>query len=579
LRAKFISRALSQNTQIIQQTSTQNSQHKIRPISNNSNAEISSPILRSNPNAAPHLLKAYSITWNLFGSLPLTFQHVIPPSVFDLYIISLQECGTVSQALMGTTHTQVTNMLLEAITGGDPESGEYTCIASTYLQAILTFVFIRSPLMKHVHGITKEVIATGYADMFGNKGGVAVRFFLGDTSICAIGSHFNSGQGALEKRNQDYHKISGRSTLGLNDCTVSTLPHSVFPYQTFRNTFRTTSLSAHGFGAISQQYKQFYPHASDIGSRSDVTFWLGDLNYRIHGTKRSVEDMLAFHRHFALLHLDQLNAEKEVRSIFYGFKEGIIAFPPTYKYDPGQQCYDTSQKQRIPSWTDRILFRDNCSWCCHQREVCDCLTRPCLYGDDTQIQSLSTTQTSNSRPISQSTSGPAKNIMETQPVPRLPVARSTITNSHIQIPDQTLNSEEKERFSTATAINFLDMNSHINLVASSSLPTAELPVLSTNLEDIATTPQVELLSNDIPARPTRPKGFSLSQPERPQINTNNSNDGISLGLPPAIPERKKGQVPHQNCQRVLLEKYGCIQTAIESDHRPVFAHFILACRL
>lgn len=37
--------------------------------------------------------------------------------------------------------------------------------------------------------------------------------------------------------------------------------------------------------------------------------------------------------------------------------EAPITFPPTYKYDQGTQTFDSSRKQRVPSYTDRILFR------------------------------------------------------------------------------------------------------------------------------------------------------------------------------------------------------------------------------
>lgn len=37
------------------------------------------------------------------------------------------------------------------------------------------------------------------------------------------------------------------------------------------------------------------------------------------------------------------------------YSESRITFMPTYKYDLGTDSYDTSEKQRIPAWTDRIL--------------------------------------------------------------------------------------------------------------------------------------------------------------------------------------------------------------------------------
>ena len=42
--------------------------------------------------------------------------------------------------------------------------------------------------------------------------------------------------------------------------------------------------------------------------------------------------------------------------MFESFNEAKITFPPTYKYDPGTSNYDTSEKNRVPSWTDRILY-------------------------------------------------------------------------------------------------------------------------------------------------------------------------------------------------------------------------------
>jgi synaptojanin len=44
------------------------------------------------------------------------------------------------------------------------------------------------------------------------------------------------------------------------------------------------------------------------------------------------------------------------------FKEGLLDFRPTFKYNDESNEYDTSKKMRVPSWTDRILYKpDNCT--------------------------------------------------------------------------------------------------------------------------------------------------------------------------------------------------------------------------
>lgn len=37
-----------------------------------------------------------------------------------------------------------------------------------------------------------------------------------------------------------------------------------------------------------------------------------------------------------------------------GYQEGVIRFAPTFKVVPGSNAYNS---QRVPSWTDRILFK------------------------------------------------------------------------------------------------------------------------------------------------------------------------------------------------------------------------------
>ena len=97
--------------------------------------------------------------------------------------------------------------------------------------------------------------------------------------------------------------------------------------------------------------------AERVSERFDRVFWLGDLNYRINGTRPMVDSLLKGNMHEVLAFNDQLRIERAEGRVFVGFGEGPCNFRPTYRLDHGTDEYDTSKKQRIPSWTDRILYR------------------------------------------------------------------------------------------------------------------------------------------------------------------------------------------------------------------------------
>jgi hypothetical protein len=144
----------------------------------------------------------------------------------------------------------------------------------------------------------------------------------------------------------------------------------------------------------------------------------------VNGTRKMVDELLGDNMLETLLSNDQLRLEMENGAVFKGFKEPEITFLPTYKFDlpkkvkrafsisqrkrsssgasvvnqdsdsdyiavsPIQEeelsrdkapeplpsptktnlipkrsnsVYDSSKKQRIPSWTDRILFKEESS--------------------------------------------------------------------------------------------------------------------------------------------------------------------------------------------------------------------------
>lgn len=83
----------------------------------------------------------------------------------------------------------------------------------------------------------------------------------------------------------------------------------------------------------------------------------GDLNYRVDTSYENAVQLCKRGDIKALLKDDQLCRElKHPHSPWFGFSEAQApTFLPTYRFDFGTDTYDTSEKRRIPAYTDRIL--------------------------------------------------------------------------------------------------------------------------------------------------------------------------------------------------------------------------------
>jgi len=99
-------------------------------------------------------------------------------------------------------------------------------------------------------------------------------------------------------------------------------------------------------------------------SDAQLVVWMGDFNYRINGNYEEVVECANKGRFSDLLQNDQLRQEASKGAIFFDLYEVPPSFPPTYKFDKGVACeeggllpYDSSEKQRVPAWCDRILWR------------------------------------------------------------------------------------------------------------------------------------------------------------------------------------------------------------------------------
>ncbi|GKB59113.1 type I inositol polyphosphate 5-phosphatase 2-like protein isoform X1 [Tanacetum coccineum] len=169
-----------------------------------------------------------------------------------------------------------------------------------------------NPFQKYVRIMSKQM------------GSISVSMSLYQTRFCFVCAHLTSGHkdGDYERRNSDVFEILRRT------CFSSVLD----PDQ-----------------------------PQTIPSHDSRIFWFGDLNYRINMADAEVRKLVAVKQWDKLLFKDQLCKELGSGRVFEGWKEGVIDFPPTYKYEVNSDRYvgenpKEGEKRRTPAWCDRILW-------------------------------------------------------------------------------------------------------------------------------------------------------------------------------------------------------------------------------
>ena len=116
----------------------------------------------------------------------------------------------------------------------------------------------------------------------------------------------------------------------------------------------------------------------------DIQYIFGDLNFRINLDNAFCRKSANENNLKTLIAEDQLNKlfltpavilTKQtfggniqwplLPGFMHGFEEAIIKFKPTYKFDKNSNTYDTSKKNRIPGYCDRILWKSDNRVICH----------------------------------------------------------------------------------------------------------------------------------------------------------------------------------------------------------------------
>ncbi|KAH9850742.1 DNase I-like protein [Lenzites betulinus] len=245
-------------------------------------------------------------TWNLNGrNRP------------DMFAIGFQEIVPLTAQQIVQTDPEKKRIweekIIDTLERRPNKKSSYILLRSHQLVGTALLILVKKELTAVIRNVEATSHKTGLRGMSGNKGAVGIRLDYHDTSFCFLTAHFAAGHGNVVERNADYRTIVN----GLH-----------------------------------------FLKGKNIASHHNV-IWLADTNYRIDLDNERVRTLASMDDFDALLAADQLRRAMDERAVFEGYQEGPLLFRPTYKYDLGTDNYDTSEKMRVPAWTDRILFKGN----------------------------------------------------------------------------------------------------------------------------------------------------------------------------------------------------------------------------
>jgi synaptojanin len=238
----------------------------------------------------------------------------------DMYVMTFQEIVELSAKQVWSAETENSRAwertISNRINSFRKPNNKVVLLRSAQLVGILLCVFVPEDQIGNFRDVQAETVSVGFQGLAGNKGAAGIRFVYKEaSSFCFVGAHLSAGP-AMEDRVSDYYNIAGQLKFGNNK----------------------------NYGTPIQDH--------------DFVFWLGDLNMRINnGTYEEVVRRVYEQDWPGLLRLDQLRLAQQDGLCFKGYSEGEINFAPTYKYNRGEDRYDTSEKKRVPAWTDRVLWK------------------------------------------------------------------------------------------------------------------------------------------------------------------------------------------------------------------------------
>ena len=327
-----------------------------------------------------------------------------------LYVLGLQEIvdiSSVTEALRPYSDPHPGRKWKQAVTEALPHG--YQRVAEQQLIGLFLLIYASPEIAPTISSVSTTSVGTGLGGYMGNKGAVTARIVLGETTrMVFVNCHLTAGveKGNLERRNWDASQILQRTKFdpifdgedvmeeygeGIGDEDFAfwfgDLNYRLesMPGEDVRRLLMLHTRNEYGaqqasrkriddelakpelpsFSRIEQAANR--PSEDDTSSdhstvenssgktvASSITTLPSQETLDPTSDPTSLQTTLS-----SLLAHDQLQSQMYSRKAFHdGWREGLIDFLPTYKYDVGSVgMFDSSEKQRGPSWCDRILFR------------------------------------------------------------------------------------------------------------------------------------------------------------------------------------------------------------------------------
>ncbi|KAL7765283.1 hypothetical protein ACKLNR_003199 [Fusarium oxysporum f. sp. zingiberi] len=325
--------------------------------------------------------------------------HLTAGGDIGLYVLGLQEIvdlNTTKEYMNRAvyTDTSVMDKWKAALEAALPKG--YELITAEQMTGLLLLVYASPEIAPTISNVSTKQVGTGLLGYFGNKGAVTTRLLLGETTrMVFINSHLASGAGSsyLDRRCWDVGQVLSRTQFdpivhsGVEEDEGEKIGDEDLAFWfgdlNFRldglpgdDIRRLLTLHARGEYGTDEDSKPLDERGVIVmkGSDSDDE---SSTRVSLHSREESFDtasdlpdpddfpedpsqDPTSLQATIdSLLPHDQLRRVIKQRKAFHdGWQEGAITFLPTYKYDIGTVgLFDSSEKQRAPSWCDRILFR------------------------------------------------------------------------------------------------------------------------------------------------------------------------------------------------------------------------------